>query len=91
MENSGILSKIAENCQKNKGVLELCWAAAIKPRKIEGSVFFLLDHNGQTRVYRLVSDQQDERLWRKRDFPMSKLTRVKCVSWNAYRSSKIVS
>ena len=38
-----------------EGVLELCWAAPIEPRQIECSGFFLLNHNGQTRVYRLVS------------------------------------
>ena len=35
-------------CYLEKGVLELHQAATIKPRKIERSVFFLLDHNGQT-------------------------------------------
>ena len=33
-----------------KGVLGLYRAAMIKPRKIERSVFFLLDHNGAYRV-----------------------------------------
>ena len=32
-----------------KGVLERRRAAAIKPRKIERSGFFLLDHNGSLR------------------------------------------
>ena len=32
-----------------KGVLELCWAATINPRKIDCSGFFLLDHNGSLR------------------------------------------
>ena len=80
------MSKIVEDrqfCYLEKGVLELHRAATIKPRKIECSVFFLLDHNGQAQVYRLVSGQLDERLWRKRDFPMKDddcapaLTRVK--------------
>ena len=31
-----------------KGVLDLRQADTIKPRKIEGSVFFQLDHNGPT-------------------------------------------
>ena len=37
-------------CLLEKGVLELCWAATIKPRKIERSVFFLLDHNRSLRT-----------------------------------------
>ena len=68
--------KIRKNRRKSqfryleKGALELHRAATTKPRQIERSGFFLLDHNGQTRVYRLVPGQPDERLWRKRDFPM---------------------
>ena len=44
-EDSEILSKIGKNCQKSqfryleKGVLELCRAATLKPRKIDHSVF----------------------------------------------------
>ena len=38
-----------------KCALELFWTATIKLRQIERSGFFLLNHNGQTRVYRLVS------------------------------------
>jgi len=52
-------------CDLEKGVLELCWTATIKPRQIDRSGFFLLDHNGQIRVYRLVSGQSDERKWLK--------------------------
>ena len=43
---------VFKNCRKpqfrflEKGVLELHRAATIKPRKIERSGFFLLDHNG---------------------------------------------
>ena len=33
-------------------------------------VYFLLDHNAQTRVCRLVSGQPYEQLWRKRNFLM---------------------
>ena len=39
-----------------------------KPRQIERSVFFLLDQNGQTQIYRLVSGQLDVWLWRNCDF-----------------------
>ena len=42
------MSEIVEDCQfcyLEKGVLELRRAAKVKPRKIERSVFFLLDHN----------------------------------------------
>ena len=53
-----------------KGALELYRAATTKPRQIERSGFFLLDHNGQTRVYRLVLSPSDVRLWRKRDSPI---------------------
>ena len=51
--------EIFENCQKSQfrylktGVLELRQATTIKPRKIERSGFFLLDHNRQTRIYRV--------------------------------------
>ena len=53
-----------------KCVLELCRTAKIKPRQIERSAFFLLDHNGQTQVYRLVLGPPDVWLLRNHDFPM---------------------
>ena len=53
-----------------KGALELCRAATIKLRQIEHSGFFLLDHNGQTQVYRLVSGALDVRLRKNRDSPI---------------------
>ena len=68
--------KIRRNRRKSqfryleKGALELYRAATTKPRQIERSVFFLLDHNGQTRVDRLVSGPPDIRVRRKRDSPM---------------------
>ena len=49
-----ILTKIRKNRQKpqyrylEKGAVELHRAVTTKPRKIERSDFFLLDHNGQT-------------------------------------------
>ena len=55
-------------CYLEKGALELYLAAMTKPRQIERFGFFLLDHNGQTRFYRLVSGQSDTWLWRNRDF-----------------------
>ena len=48
----------------------LCQAATTKPRQIERSSLFLLDHNGKTRIYRLVSGSYDVQLRRKRDSPM---------------------
>ena len=63
-----ILSKMEENNFLEKCVLELCRTAMIKPRHLERSGFFLLDHNGQTRIYRLVLGQSDAWLWRNRDF-----------------------
>ena len=51
-----------------KFALELCQTAIIKPRQIERSGFFLLDHNEQTQIYRLVSGQLDAWLLRNRDF-----------------------
>ena len=75
-----------ENNFFEKCVLELCRTTMIKPRQIERSGVFLLDHNGQTRVYRLVSGQPDGQLWRKCNFlmkdvhpPPPALTRVKGV------------
>ena len=52
-----------------KGVIELHRAATIKPRKIERSGFILLDHNGQTWIYRLVWGPTEVRFRRNRDFP----------------------
>ena len=63
-----ILSKMAENNFFEKCVLELCRTAMIKPRQIECSGLFLLDHNGQTWIHRLVWGQSDAWLWRNRDF-----------------------
>ena len=62
-------SQKSQFCYLEKGVLELCWAATIKSRKIERSIFFLLDHNGQTWIYRLVSSSREVRFQRNRDFP----------------------
>ena len=45
-------------------------SSTTKPRQIERSSFFLLDHNGKTRIYRLVSGSFDVPFWRKRDSPM---------------------
>ena len=49
---------------------QLCRAATAKPRQIERSSFFLLNHNDKTRIYRMVSDLFDVPLRRKRDSPM---------------------
>ena len=54
----------------DKGALELFRAATTKPRQIERSGIFLLDHNGQTRVYRLVLGPTDVPLRRKHDSQM---------------------
>ena len=68
--------KISKNCQKpqfpysEKGAFELRWAATIKPRQIERSGLFLLDQNGQTRVYRLALGPTDVSVRRKRDSPV---------------------
>ena len=48
-----------ENNFFEKCVLKLCRAAMIKPKQIERSGLFLLAHNGQTRVYRLVLGPPD--------------------------------
>ena len=40
--------------------------------------FFLLDHNGQTQIYRLVSGQSDAWLWRNRNFPAEDDDLEKC-------------
>ena len=53
-----------------KGALELCRAATIKLRQIEHSGFFLLDHNGQTWIYRLVWGLTEVRFRRNFDFPI---------------------
>ena len=74
-----ILSKMAENNFFEKCVLELCRTAMIKPRQIECSGLFLLDHNGQTWIYRLVSGQSDAWLWRNRDFPTEDDDLEKCA------------
>ena len=64
--------KIRQNRQKSqfryleKGALEFYQVATTKPWQIERSGFFLQDHNGHTRVYRLVLSPPDVRLWRKR-------------------------
>merc|ERR1712081_119283 len=73
------LSKMEENDFFEKCVLELCRTAMIKPRHIERSGFFLLDHNGQTQIYRLVSGQSDAWLWRNRDFLTEDDDLEKCV------------
>ena len=57
-------------CYLEKGALKLYLAAMTKPRQIKRFSFFLLDHNGQTRVYRLVLHPPGVRLWRKRDSKM---------------------
>ena len=53
-----------EDDDLEKCILELCQTAMIKPRQIDRYGFFRLDHNWQTRVYRLVLGQQDIWLWR---------------------------
>ena len=63
-----ILSKMDENNFFEKYVLELCRTAMIKPTQIECSGLFLLDHNVQTCIYRLVSGQSYAWLWRNHDF-----------------------
>ena len=81
-------SKMDENNFFEKCVLELCRTAMIKPRQIERSGFFLLDHNGQTRIYRLVSGQLDACLWRNRDFPTEDDDLEKC-SLELFRTATI--
>ena len=68
-----------ENNFFEKCVLELFRTAMIKPRQIERSGFFLLDHNGQIRIYRLVSGQSDAWLWRNRDFLTEEDDLEKCA------------
>ena len=69
-------SKNAENRDFKKFAIwnllptRLCRAATTKPRQIERSSFFLVDHNDQTRIYRLISGSFDVPLRRKRDSPM---------------------
>ena len=66
--------KIRRNRRKSqfryleKGALELYRAATTKPRQIERSGFFLLDHNGKSRIYRLVPGSFDVLLRRKTRF-----------------------
>ena len=50
-----------------KCLLELRETGTIKLRT-DREFFFLLDHNRQTRIYRLVSSQTDVRLWRNHNF-----------------------
>ena len=83
-----ILSKMAENNFFEKCVLELCRITMIKPRQIECSGLLLLDHNGQTWIYRLVSGQSDAWLWRNRDFPTEDDDLEKCAL-ELCRSTKI--
>ena len=64
-----ILLKIDKNCFLEKCVLELCRTATIQPRQIERSGFLLLDHNGQTWIYRLVWGPMEVWLRRNWDFP----------------------
>ena len=84
-ENAEISMKIGKNRRKSqiryldKGVLEFCRAATIKPRRTERSGFILLDHNGQTWIYRVVSGQSDAWLWRNRDFPTEDDILEKCA------------
>merc|ERR1711942_364827 len=68
-----------ENNFSEKCVLELCRTAMIKPIQIERSGFFLLNHNRQTQIYRLVSGQSDVWLWRNRDFPTEDEDLEKCA------------
>ena len=75
-----------ENQFLEKCVLKLRRTAMIKPKQIERSVFFLLDHNGQTGIYRLVSGHSDAWLWRNRNFPAEDDDLEKCaleLSWTA--------
>ena len=53
-----------------KCVFEFCWTTTIKPRQKECSIFFLLNHNGKTRVYRTTqlklsykNHQPPDRVW----------------------------
>ena len=79
-EESVILSKMDKNCFFGKmHPLELRRTAMLKPRQIERSGFLLLDHNGQTRVNRLVSGQRIVQLWRNCDFPTGDDDLEKCV------------
>ena len=53
---------------KNLLPKRLCRAATTKPRQIERSGFFLLDHNGKTWIYRLIPGSFDVPLRRKTRF-----------------------
>ena len=48
-------------------------------KKVFSNFVGLLDHNGQTQIYRLVSGQSDAWLWRNRDFPTEDDDLEKCV------------
>ena len=67
--------KIRRNRQKSQfryleiGALELYRFATTKPKQIERSGFFLLDHNGQIQIYRLVLGPTDVWFWRNRVIP----------------------
>ena len=54
---------------------DLAWISSQLPEQKEG-LFFLMDNNGQTQIYRLVSGQPEVRFQRNRDLP-AKLIRVK--------------
>ena len=68
-----------EDDDLEKCAFELCRTATIKPRQIEFSVFFLLDNNGQTRIYIQVSGKSDAWLWRNCDFPTEDEDLEKCA------------
>ena len=79
--SSEMFLKIKEFCQKlSKIVVNLNFAIWKKVlsnfvgllcsnQERYSALVFLLDHNGQTRVYRLVLGPLDIRLWRKHDSP----------------------
>ena len=79
-----MLSKIVENHWKyqfrylEKDVFELHLVATIKPRKIERSVFFLLNPNGQTW---LVWGPTEVRFRRNRDFPTEGAKKAPPRTW----------
>ena len=80
------MSKIVKDRRKSQfrylenGVLELRRAAKIKPRKIEPSGFFLLDHNRETRVFRLVWGTPDVWLLKNWDSPTEEEDAPPCVN-----------
>ena len=78
-----------------KGALELRRATTTKPRQIEYSGLFLMDHNGQTRVYRRVLGPTNVQLRRKPDSLMEEdawppLTELRLSSNNQRRTSEEV-